>query len=366
MGRGERNEYAPETVSPPGEALQDLLEERGMSQAELAERTGRPRKTINEIIQGKSAITPDTALQLERVLSVPARFWNNRESNYREHLARKEDETELGKSIGWLRDLPLSFMIKKGWIEKKNRRVDQSRAVLAFFGVSSPAHWSQMFKSQRAHFRQSSAFAINSGAVAAWLRQGELQAKDTVTDAFDKETFLPVLQEIRLLTKEPPDVFEERLSRLCARAGVAVVFVPPPPGCRASGATQWVSSTKALIQLSLRYKTDDQLWFTFFHEAGHILKHPKKAVFLEGLTPRQGRVEDEANRFASEILIPQAEYLAFVAGGTFSRASIGEFASDIGVAPGIVVGRLQHDQRLPWNSPCSSLKRSFRWIEESG
>ena len=364
MISGERNEYAPERVSPPGETLQDLLEERGMSQAELAERTGRPRKTINEIVQGKSAITPETALQLERVLSVPARFWNNREANYREHLARKEDETELGKSLGWLRDLPVSFMIKKSWIEKRARRVDQSRVVLAFFGVSSPAHWSQMFKSQRAHFRQSSAFAIKAGAVAAWLRQGELQARDTVTDGFEKETFLLVLQEVRLLTKEPPAVFEEKLPRLCARAGVAVVFVPPPPGCRACGATQWVSPTKALIQLSLRYKTDDQLWFTFFHEAGHILKHSKRTVFLEGPKPRQGRMEDEANRFASEILIPQTDYLAFVEGGNFSRSAITEFASSIGVAPGIVVGRLQHDQHLPWNSPCSSLKRSFRWVDE--
>ena len=78
-----QNQYTPDYVSPPGETLQEVLEERGMSQAELAERTGRPKKTINEIINGKAAITPETALQLERVLGIPASFWNNRERRYR-------------------------------------------------------------------------------------------------------------------------------------------------------------------------------------------------------------------------------------------------------------------------------------------
>ena len=54
--------------------------------AELAESTGRPRKTINEIIAGKAEITAETALQLERVLGIPASFWNNLERNYQESL----------------------------------------------------------------------------------------------------------------------------------------------------------------------------------------------------------------------------------------------------------------------------------------
>jgi addiction module HigA family antidote len=90
-----QNQYTPDYVSLPGETLQEILEERGMSQAELAERTGRPKKTINEIINGKAAITPETALQLERVLSIPASFWNNRERLYREALARVEEEHRL-------------------------------------------------------------------------------------------------------------------------------------------------------------------------------------------------------------------------------------------------------------------------------
>ena len=77
---------------------------------------------------------------------------------------------------------------------------------------------------------------------------------------------------------------------LCAHAGVAVVFVQELPNTGISGSTQWLTPTKALVQLSLRYKTDDQLWFTFFHEAGHILAHGKRQVFLE--TDQKDREEE--------------------------------------------------------------------------
>lgn len=89
--------YAPDHVSPPGETLAELLESRGMTQAELAARTGRPKQHINEIVAGKAPITQDMAIQLERSLGAPASFWNNREARYREHLAR---QAEHGRSPG--------------------------------------------------------------------------------------------------------------------------------------------------------------------------------------------------------------------------------------------------------------------------
>ncbi|MEY2914970.1 MAG: hypothetical protein RLZZ184_4279 [Cyanobacteriota bacterium] len=94
-----QNRYNPDYVSPPGDTLLEVLEHRGMTQAELAERTGRPKKTINEIIKGKAAITPETALQLERVFNIPASFWNNRERHYREFLAQKEEKKRLAKQV---------------------------------------------------------------------------------------------------------------------------------------------------------------------------------------------------------------------------------------------------------------------------
>ena|SRR5579872_2168100 len=138
MARVIRNEYKPDVISPPGDTLLETLEKIGMTQMELAERTGRPLKTINEIIKGKAAITPETALQLERVLGIPARFWNNRERHYREYLAHREEEERLTQQTDWMREVPVTAMVKLGWTQKRATAVEQAREVLNFFGVATP------------------------------------------------------------------------------------------------------------------------------------------------------------------------------------------------------------------------------------
>jgi HTH-type transcriptional regulator/antitoxin HigA len=154
------------------------------------------------------------------------------------------------------------------------------------------------------------------------------------------------------------------LEELCAQCGVAVVFVLELPKMGVSGATRWITKDKALIQLSLRYKTDDHLWFTFFHEAGHILKHGKKALFLEG-NGLDDKHEGEADEFASNWLIPVREFNSFVSLSLYSKASVAAFAEQIGIAPGIVVGQLQHHGHLPFTH-LNGLKKRYCWVHENG
>ncbi|MBU7582885.1 MAG: helix-turn-helix domain-containing protein [Nostoc sp. TH1S01] len=360
-----QNQYTPDYVSPPGETLQEILEERGMSQAELAERTGRPKKTINEIINGKAAITPETALQFERVFNIPASFWNNRERRYREFLAQQEEKERLKKQVAWLQEIPVKAMIKSGWIRRYPDKVEQLREVLNFFAVASPEQWEGIWCSTYVDFRKSQAFQSQPGAMAAWLRQGEIEAAQIHCATYNANKFREVLLEIRTLTVKSPEIFQPELVRLCAQTGVAVVFIPELPKARASGATRWLNPHKALIQLSLRYKTDDHLWFAFFHESGHILLHGKRDVFLEGkgvAAVEDLAKEEEADKFAADILIPPIELKRFIASGQQrSKAGIEQFATEMGIAPGIVVGRLQHDGILP-HTHCNDLKHRFEWV----
>lgn len=355
-------EYHPDILYHPGEHLQELLEEQGMTQVELARRTGRPVKTINEIIKGKNSITTDTALQLERVFGVPAHFWINLEQLYQEHLARKEEQKRLHSQVGWLKQLPVKEMLKWGWIEKRETDADQVAELLNFFGVTSRKSWLDVYANLQTAYRLSASFEVDKTALAAWLRQGELEAMEVECKAFDSNAFIDALREIRKQTVNPPEVYQERIKEICASAGVATVFTPEMPKTRVSGATRWVSPTKALIQLSLRYKTDDHLWFTFFHECGHILKHGKKLVFLDGHDKKEGKMEEEANRFAASFLIPDDQYKVFLSSGELSCANIRRFAEELEIASGIVVGRLQHDGYLDFNK-CNSLKQSLRWVE---
>lgn len=358
---GDKNQYLPDVVSAPGATLLDLLGERGMSQAELAARTGRPIKTINEIVKGKAAITSETAIQLERVLGVSAAFWNNREAQYRESLARRKAHASLQRSTSRLKDIPTRAMEKLGWIKVERDPVKKLEQVIAFFGVASVEALEG--RALDARFRQSSAFQTNPIAVGAWLRKGHLEADRIKCASFDAAAFRSGLVEARRLCAEMPEDFAQRLVMLCARAGVAVVYVPELPGTHLSGAARWLSPTKALIQLSIRHKSDDHFWFTFFHEAGHILLHGRKKVFIDADDGETTEEEREADRFASDSLIPSGEWQWFVGTKRFTKASISRFAADVGVSPGVVVGRLQHEKRLGFKF-CNDLKRglSFRSV----
>jgi len=356
------NEYFPTEVSPPGASLADILAERGLTQADLADRMGRPRKTINEIIQGKAMITPETALQLELVLGAPAEFWLAREQNYRTFLARRDQMERIERDVKWARNFPWPAMAKLGWVEATRNSAQRARALLQFFGIASSAQWSREAASV-ATFRKSARFKVDSFALTAWLRAGEIVAQQTSVAPYNREAFLNKLSKIRTLTTEPPEVFRPEIEARCARAGLVVAFVPTLPKSRASGATRWVTPDRALIQLSLRYKSDDQLWFTFFHEAAHVLQGKKRTLFIrDNGTDRDTRSEQQADQWAASFLIPPAQYNRFTASGDFSKKSIISFAEELGIAPGIVVGRLQHDKWIPYTF-CNQLKKRLVWVQ---
>lgn len=357
------NEYTPDYAVTPGEVLEHELEIRGMSQQELANRTGLTPKHLIAILKAKASITPDTAIKFERALGMPCDYWLNLEANYREVLARLAEEEQLAQDLDWLKRVPVNEMAKLGWLNKYKDKKAQLVELLNFFGIAEVKQWKQMWPKLSIAYRQHNKHEIFPESVSAWLRQGELRASAIVCEPFDKSHFRTVLEQVRTMTTVDPDHFVPELQRLCAEAGVAVVFVPALSKTSISGATRWLNKDKALIQLSLRYKSDDHLWFTFFHEAGHILLHGKKEMFLEesnGLDPEK---EQEANHFAEAQLIPPKAFTAFIAEGAFSKRRISEFAVDMKISPGIVVGQLQHRGLLDMKF-CNDLKRRFKWAHE--
>jgi HTH-type transcriptional regulator/antitoxin HigA len=358
--------FQPDYAIHPGETLAETLEELGMSQAELAQRMGRPLQMISEIIQGKKAITAETALQLERATGVPANFWDSSQRNYEATLARLEEERELEPESGWLQQFPLKALIQKGWLPQLDSPAEQLRAVLNFFGVAGIKEWKAMWTAPEVAYRKSSAFQANPMAAAAWLRQGERAAQQIRTEPYNQEGFVRALYEIRKLTTAEPEVFVPRATDLCSAVGVALIFIPELPGTVAYGATRWLTPTKAILQLSLRGKMDDFLWFTFFHESAHILKHGKRDVFIEAKDSTHDqetlRKEQEANTFASDFLIPKPAFSQLTREKLFTTHAVERFAAQLGIAPGIVVGRLQHEGLLA-RTHLNGLKRRFDFKE---
>ena len=349
-------------ASPPGELIEEVLEEYGWTRAELAQRLAFSAKHVNELLKGRATITADTAERLERVLGHDAGFWLRLEANYQQDLVRLQHLDQLASQKDWLEELPLRWMQNQGWVETCSHKGQQVAACLKFFAVASVDAWRQRYEQPLAVYRTPKSFTTEQGALASWLRRSETQAAAIPCRPYDAKAFRTSLQEMRRLScEQDPSVLVPQLQGLAAAAGVAVVFVPAPPKCRVSGATQWLSPDRALIALSLRHKTNDHLWFTLFHEAGHILKHGKKATFVDGLDGQDAVQEAEADRFAADQLIPPAA--AQTLQGLRSEQEVMAAAETLGIAPGIVVGRMQHEKWLP-RTHLNGLKLSYRWPEE--
>lgn len=347
----------PDYAISPGEILEEYLNAYGMTQKELSDRIDISHKHINEIIKGKAPITPDTALKLERVFDRPAHFWINLEMLYRQDKARLDEIQRLKSHLKWLKNVPVKKMVELGWIKKFDDTTSQLGEVLNFFGVSSPDQWRIVWENHQVAYRQSQRYETNAIAVSAWLRKGEQEAAKIPCATYDPQRFQSALLEFRGLTLESPEYFAPILQKKSAECGVAMLFVPELPKTGVSGATRWIGD-KAVIQLSLRYKTDDHLWFTFFHEAGHILKHGRKDIFIEDDTDDEK--EKEANIFARGLLVPQRDYDEFLKSWKKSIEEIRRFAGAIKIAPGIVVGRLQHDGHISFRNG-NDLKIRLRW-----
>lgn len=348
--------FRPDYAVPPGETLRERLTELNLSQAELAARAGLSTKHVNQIMQGIAPITLETAIALDRITGVPARIWNRREADYREALLRSKPQVLSAEDRAWLASIPIKELKNRGCLPDER---DQGRlfdSVLSFFGVADRAAYERVWKAPVASFRRSSAYTSSPGAVVSWLRIAQLESRDNKVEPYSATTFRKVLRDVRALTAsgDPNDLVD-----LCATAGVVVEFVPGVTGSRISGAAWWTSPGRAVIALTDRYKKDDYFWFTFFHEAAHLLLHSKKETFVDDGTDNDA-IEQEANDFAMDFLIPP-EYRSHLHELT-TDSEVKAFADAIGIAPGIVVGRLQHDKKWGWNKG-HSLKRTLRIVD---
>ncbi|MEY9956689.1 ImmA/IrrE family metallo-endopeptidase [Streptacidiphilus sp. MAP5-52] len=349
--------YAPQTVPSPGETLKETLEVLGIGQADLARRTGLSTKHINQVVQGTAPLSPETALLLERATGVPAGMWNALEATWRTQVVQEQEERDLAGQTGWLDHFPLDALVDRHVLPDRTTTVANLRRLLDFFAVATPRVAEGLWDGNRTAFRRSTVTTRDEYATVTWLRLAERDAHDIKCAPYDRNDLTALLPRLRDLTLDEPQTWFTELPRLCAQAGVAVVFVPALPRTSISGATRWLSPDKVMVALSDRFKRDDQFWFSVFHEIAHVLLHGKRLTFLDDsdkLTSSDASVdasEAEANDFAALTLIPAqhaAAYRQLQARPTpFTR--IEAFAASAGIATGIVVGRLQHDGSLPWS-----------------
>jgi HTH-type transcriptional regulator / antitoxin HigA len=333
--------FSPDYSVTPGEVLRIELDARGLTQAELASRTNLSAKHINQVIKGNATLSPEMALRLERALGIPSQVWNALEANYQDRQTRAKARGQLSRYEAWLRRFPLRELLARGVINKDDDVLTRVEKLLAFFEVADPDAYDRVWAEPvAAGFRRAQHADIDPYATAVWLKLGERMAEVAKCSPYDAQAFADLLLRLPALTLKQDDPALTDLRRECATVGVAVEFVSEVKGCRASGAARWLNPGKAMILLSGRYRYHDIIWFAFFHEASHLLLHPRRkmVVDLEDSGDDDDGQESAANDYAASILVP-APYAERLTEHTTATEAI-RIAKEIGIHPGIIAGRL--------------------------
>jgi len=331
----------------PGDTIQETIDVLGMSQRELAERLGYPANKLNQLIKGDVGLTPEMAAKLEHVLGIPIRTWLELERMYQEEKLTLAEQAKMEAQKEWLDQFPLTAMRKLGILSRRRKGTKHVEELLRFFQVASYKEWKRIYLDDEVAvaFKISLAQASDPYALSVWLKQGEWQAQELELADYDANLFKQCLQKAQKLAYEQPADFQEQLQRLCARCGVALVYTPMLPKAPVNGSTRWLKGRSyPLLQLSDRYKTADFFWFSFFHEAAHILKHGKTAVFLDGVAGilQDGQKEREADQFALKQLLGDFPLQSYSRKAKpWSQAEIIKLSKCYKTHPGVLVAQLQ-------------------------
>lgn len=324
-------------ATPPGATIKEQLEDRGMSQKEFASRMDMSEKHISRLINGEVQLTPDMAYRLEMVLGLPAHFWSNLESIYREKLAKVEAENALDADKELAKKFPYNEMAKNGWLPETRNSGERAINLRKFFEVVQLQMLNNNKLLPKIACRRLSITEKADFSLIAWAQKAKLEARNISTAPINISGLNDCLPTIRSMTTKDPDDFCPKLISILANCGIALVFLPHIGGSFLHGAT-FYDKNKIVIGLTVRGKDADKFWFSLFHELGHII--------LGHLNLDDGTSETDeknADEFARERLIPKAVFDRFVRRATFSRDALIAFARAIEIDPGIVVGRLQKE-----------------------
>lgn len=335
-------DYLPDTAVPPGLTISDLLQDLELSVAEFADLARLTEDEGFDLINGGHPIDEELARFLAEFFRMPMHFWMNLERNYRQTLERVEAQA-LQEDIAFSRRFPLRDMIKFGWIAGSKRADVRAAQLLEFLGIRRSSEFNASPFSATL-FRRSKSLAPSENAMIAWLTRGRQEAAAVETAAFDPTGLSKSLGDLRAMTRLEATEFGDAIQATCGRYGVAVVYVPAPERCTASGAAYKVGR-RHVVQLSLRHKRNDHFWFSLFHELAHVILH-SDGTFVDDFESVSNPLEAEADRFASDLLLPPTAYNSWRTSSPLTSQAVREFADRIGIAPGIVVGRLQRDRLL--------------------
>jgi HTH-type transcriptional regulator / antitoxin HigA len=343
----------PAEAFPPGEFLREELEERGWSQADFAAITGKDTRTINEVINGKRTVTPETAIAFAKALETSAELWLNLESQYQlwRATAHANEDDAIARRAR-LFQYPIREMSRRGWVDDSASLPILEQQLMEFFYVVSLNEVPHL-----EHVAKRSGDAELTPVQLAWMFRARHLAQILKVEAFTPTKLKAAIASLSSLRQSPEEI--RQVSRILAAAGVRYVIVEGLPGNKIDGVCFWLTNNEPVIAMSIRFDRVDNFWFVLRHEIEHVLRGDGKGRKLVDVYPdvdleatstgSLSATERAANEAAAEFCVSQERLEDFVhrVGPYYAAKKIEAFAHTIGVHPGLVVGQLHRRQEIP-------------------
>jgi HTH-type transcriptional regulator/antitoxin HigA len=308
----------------------------------------RPLRVINELIAGKKQITPETARGLATAFGDnDPLYWMNLDSAYR--LAQTAPADDLvGRRSKLYSRFPVREITKRNWIEASENLDVVEQRVCKFYRIASVDG-----EPQFAHAAKASQYSERTALQWAWLFRAKELAECVHASTYSEQKLRAALSKLQALLVAPEEI--RQVPQILSNAGVRFVIVEFLPGSKIDGAAFWLDEESPAIALSIRFDRISNFWFVLRHEIEHILKRDGLRIDVE-LTEQLQRKdvlpaeEVHANRVAADFVVPDNELESFITRvrPLYSEQRILLFAKRIGVHPGLVVGRLQFRDEVPY------------------
>ncbi len=338
----------------PGYYIKEYIEEMGYTQEDFAKRLDTTPKNISLLIRGEQKLSVDIAIKLSRLIGTSVKYWLNLQAEYDSLTSAIDSNKEFEKEKELFKMIDYNYFKKYFKLPDLPRRIDeQIKEVRKYLGVSTLCVFEKV--DYNARFRSSSGVNESNIIKANIMVQiaTNLSLKKNEMPKYNKKKFVDTIDYILTLTNKQG--FYKEMKKALYDSGVDLIVLPNMPGSKINGATKIIND-HVLLMVDDRLKTLDSFWFTLFHEIGHIINGDYGISFEND----SSESEEKANKYAEDMLIDHDEYLNFISKKNYSCESIIEFANKINRSPGIIVGRLQNDQKVSRdNWTLNQLKQKF-------
>ena len=349
----------------PGYYVAEIIEDMGVTQAEFAVRMGTTSKTLSQLVNGQANISNDLAQKLSTMLGTSIEFWLNLQTAFDEKAIEINKAKATDEQAEIVAVIDYSYFVKLVNLPVARTVREKIDNLCSFFRIADLRILRQ--NDFLVNFRTGIATVEDKNVInsRAWLQTALNVAARIETAPFNADKLKAYIPEIRTMTLQDPDVFLPRLREIFSECGVAFVLLPYLKNSGINGAVKWINQDRVVLAMNDRRLNADTFWFSLFHEIKHVLQQKTKTVFVSSskqeMKAMDEKLEEEADIFAQNTLIPIRDYRQFAPSKYTSDAEIIAFAKKIGIHPGVVAGRLQHDHIIAPNR-CSALKQQYKIV----